>query len=65
MNSLLHISRTSFLLALLGGFTTVQAATPPFTEDFSTDIADWADAGSFPLSLLGAGGPRWQQLCEY
>jgi len=57
MNLLLCISRISFCLAILAIFTTVHAATPPFTEDFSADVADWADAGSSPLSFVGTGGP--------
>ena len=33
------------------------AASPPFTEHFAGDTADWMDAGSFALNYVGAGGP--------
>ena len=57
MNVLSYISKISFCFSLLGVFTTVHAATTPFTEDFSADVADWQDSGSFPLTFVGAGGP--------
>ncbi|MCH2113922.1 MAG: hypothetical protein MK171_03270 [Pirellulales bacterium] len=57
MNVVGYISKISFCFSLLGVFTTVHAATTPFTEDFSADVADWGDAGSLPLTFVGAGGP--------
>ena len=65
-------SWTTFLLGMLLALiatpaATLQAQGPPppppaapasaFTETFDNGIADWADAGSFPLTPVASGGP--------
>ena len=50
----LWLTFMSFHLLMIG---LVHGVTVPFTEDFVADVADWADAGSFPLNFNAAGGP--------
>ena len=58
------MNRTSYLrkalacVALVVAGNSVQAATPPFTEDFPTDSANWGDSsGLNPLTYVPTGGP--------
>ncbi len=56
MNTI-HAYRTATLLAAIFA-TTAAAATIPFTEEFTTDNADWRDAVGFsPVEWVPGGGP--------
>ena len=47
---------STFIAALLLTLGSAEGVTPPFTEHFENDVADWRDAGSFPLNFVAAGG---------
>jgi hypothetical protein len=45
------------IVGLLLCSTSVQATTLPFTEEFTDDVADWADNTGLDLTHVGSGGP--------
>ena len=53
-------ARNTMLFAILGVFTTVSSAaalTVPFTEEFTTDGANWRDRAMSPVTWNSTGGP--------
>lgn len=50
--------RAIVILVATGSFISASAATVPFTENFTTDSANWRDSTSVtPLSWSNSGGP--------
>ncbi|MCG8450931.1 MAG: PEP-CTERM sorting domain-containing protein [Pirellulales bacterium] len=53
--------KTSIAGVVLASFLVLppvaSAVTVPFIENFTNDVADWADAGNFPLTFVATGGP--------
>jgi hypothetical protein len=51
------LASTAAALAALCIAGNASALTVPFTEDFTSDVSGWEDAGNAPLTWNAAGGP--------